>query len=436
MGELQAGPLILRGTAVIGLVLANAFFVAAEFALVASRRTRIETLAASGSRGARAAQRAIGQIDRYISGTQLGITLASLSLGWIGEPAVAVVLEPALGILPFAIDDLALHAISVSVAFALITFLHIVLGELAPKALALQHPEAISCWVARPLIVFTELVRPFIWLLNGAALGLLRVIGAKPMSEAERVHMPEELLMLARQTQASGQLATADVRMIEGVFEFTEKRARDLMVPRTEIAGISSETTVADAAGIAAKEGFSRYPVYRESLDDIVGFIHIKQILTEMVSHPKRRVADLMRDVPLVPASAEVEDVLAEMKHKKKHLAVVLDEYGGTAGIVTMEDLLEEIVGPIYDETDISDPLPRDSQEGMLLPGNMEIDEANERFGLGIVDEEYATVGGHLFGRLGRLPRIGDRIALERGALEVVEMAGRRISSIRFVTGT
>lgn len=433
MDGLTPTSLLWRGLAVFGLVGANAFFVAAEFALVASRRTRIDALAQEGDVRAKAAQAALRSLDRYISGTQLGITLASLALGWIGEPAVASAIQSLFHFLSAPLDAVATHAVAVALAFGFITFLHIVLGELAPKTIALLHPEETSRWVAGPLIAFTVATNPFIWLLNSSATLILRLLGARAPSAAERVHQPEEIVMLAQQSQESGLLAKGDVRMIEGVFEFTEKNAKDVMTPRTSVVALPADMSVAEAAKRVAQAGRSRYPVYRESLDDIIGFVHAKQILAKLLAEPDRPLSAIVQEVLFVPGAREVEDVLADMKRNKRHLAVVLDEYGGTAGIVTMEDLLEEIVGKIYDEYDRAEPAPRREAGGVILPGSMSLEDANERFRLGVTDEAYRTLGGYVFGCLGRLPEVGDQVPVQGGALEVLEMDGRRVSKLRLV---
>ena len=434
MEEFSAGSLVWRVMTVFVLVAANAFFVAAEFAIVASRRTRLAQLAEQGDRKAKLAQLVVQSRDRYISGTQLGITLSSIGLGWIGEPAVASLVERLFRGLPAPIDVIATHSLAVAIAFAFITFLHIVLGELAPKTIALLHPEAVSRWVAAPLIGFTTVTSPFIWVLNGSANAFLNLLGARAPTEAERVHQPEEIVMLVRQSQLSGQMNKQDVRMIEGVFEFTEKTARDVMTPRTAITALPADCTVAQAADHVADAGRSRYPVYGESLDDITGVLHAKTILAALrTGNADALVGTIARPAFFVPGAREVEDVLADMKRLKTQLAVVLDEFGGTAGIVTMEDLLEEIVGQIYDEYDAGEPAPQTADGGVTFKGAMEIADANRRFTLGLPGDEYQTVGGWVFGRLGRLPRTGDRVELEHGALEVMAMQGKRVGELKWI---
>ena len=433
MAESAFSSLGLRLAAVLGLVLANAFFVAAEFALVASRRTRIDAMIAEGDARARTVRQALQSIDRTISGTQLGITLASLGLGWIGEPAIADVLATLFGTLPQPFNVIATHSVAVAIAFVLITYLHIVLGELAPKGLALIHPEQMSRWLTGPLMVFTTATNPFIWLLRSSASGILRLLGAGRLSERERVHSPEEILMLVEQSGKTGSIAPEDARLIEGVFEFSEKNAREVMTPRTDIVALAADQTVESAADAVARAGRSRYPVTGESLDDIVGVVHAKDILRALRGGGTSPVSSVARPAFFVPGTREVEDVLADMKRKKVHLAVVLDEFGGTAGLVTMEDLLEEIVGQIYDEYDRSEPAPAGTAS--VIAGSTPVGEVNESYGLSLDPGDYTTIGGLVFGALGRLPKVGDQVRLPGVTFEVVSMEGRRVGQLRVKPG-
>lgn len=425
----------LKLAAVVVLVALNAFFVAAEFALVGARRTRLEEMAQRGDRKASLAQRAIHSLDRYISATQLGITLSSLGLGWIGEPALAGLIQGAFAWLPGNLAAVATHGVAVVIAFTIITALHIVLGELVPKALALLYPEMVSSWVAAPLIGFAWVMHAPIALLNGTANRLLRVLGISPPGEHERLHSPDEIRMLVEQSEEGGSLGKEDARLLEGVFEFSEKTAQEVMTPRTQMVALERVLSVEEAADVVAQARRSRYPVYGESLDDIVGVVHAKDILTAVRQQPGSSVGAIMRPPLFVPATREVEDVLADMKRLKVHLAVVLDEYGGTAGLVTMEDLLEEIVGDIYDEYDRQER-PKPTPEGApLLDGALPISEFNADHELQLDDTDYTTLGGYLFGQLGRLPRPGDRIVTGKDAFEIVEMEGRRVKSVRYLLG-
>ena len=417
--------------AVVVLVLANAFFVAAEFALVGARRTRLEELERAGDRKARLARRAIQSLDRYLSATQLGITLASLGLGWVGEPALAGVIQNGFDWLPPALAKIATHTVAVSIAFVIITVLHIILGELMPKALALLFPETISSWVAAPLMGFAWVMAGPIALLNGAANRALKLCGITPRGEHERLHSPEEIRMLVEQSEEGGSLLKQDARLLEGVFEFSEKTAQEVMTPRTEMIALPAELTVEQAADEVARARRSRYPVFTESLDEIVGVVHAKDILSAIRAKPGETLRGIMRPPLFVPGTREVEDVLSDMKRLKVHLAVVLDEYGGTAGLVTMEDLLEEIVGPIYDEYDPQERPAAAAAGGPVLDGALPITEFNSEYDAELSDADYTTLGGYLFGQLGRLPKVGDRVAVGPFTFEILEMEGRRVKAIR-----
>ena len=416
---------------VLLLVLLNAFFVAAEFALVAVRRSRIDQMAGEGDRSAQVVQRALSQLDRYISGTQLGITLASLALGWIGEPAIASLVDRALRLVGIQPAPGALHtAAGIAVAFLVITFLHIVLGELAPKSIALAKPESVSRLVVRPLMLFSRIMSPFIGFLNGTANRLLKLVGVAPASEGGHVHSPEELRLLVMQARAHGTLEESDSAMLAGVFDFHNKKAFDIMRPRTEMVGIADDVGRDELVQILRRERYSRYPVYHETTDDIVGVFLAKDFwLHERPEHFELRAH--LREPLFVPATRAAERVLEDLRRTRAHLAVVLDEYGGTAGIVTMEDLIEEVVGDIADEYD---PLSRDALlfEGVLeLAGSMSLVDVRSNHRLPIPDGDWTTLGGYTFGMLGRLPRVGDRVAFAGGELEIVAMDGRRVAALR-----
>jgi CBS domain containing-hemolysin-like protein len=432
--ESSASPSIGLGLlAVIVLVLANAFFVATEFALVSARRTRLDELASTGDRKARLARRAVQSLGRYISATQLGITLASLGLGWIGEPALAGLISGGFAWLPKTVAAVATHGVASAIAFVLITVLHITLGELVPKAVALVYPEEVSRWTAGPLIGFAWLMAWPIALLNGTATRLLRLMGISPPGEHERMHSPEEIRMLVEQSTEGGTMLREDARLLEGVFEFSEKTAQEVMTPRTQMIALEAGLSVESAADEVAQARRSRYPVYLESLDEIVGVVHAKDILTALRARPHDTLQAIMRPPLFVPGTREVEDVLADMKRLKTHLAVVLDEYGGTAGLVTMEDLLEEIVGPIFDEYDPQDR-PGASDGAARLDGALPITEFNTKYDAALDDTDYTTLGGYVFGQLGRLPRPGDRVTVLPHTFEVVEMDGRRVKSLHLHT--
>jgi len=426
-----------RLLAVIVLLAANAFFVAAEFALVASRRTRIEAMARRGDRKARTVRKALGELYRLLSATQLGITLTSILLGWVAEETVAHLFRDWFISLPPSLEFLTRGGIASVIAVGAVSFLHVVLGELVPKTWAITYPEATSRWVAAPLIVFSWITRPFNFVLNWSARSLLRLLGIRSTNpEADRVHSPEELRMLVEQSRKTGGLGAGDARLLEGVFEFSEKNAREVMTPRTEIVALPAGASLAECADRIAAAGRSRYPVTGDSLDDVVGIVHAKDILRGMLLGSEAPVQDIARPPFFVPGTREVEDVLADMKRQKVHLAIVLDEFGGTAGLVTMEDLLEEIVGAIYDEYDqipSGAPARSDAIGGgvPILRGSTEIADVNRLLKLNLDDSDYTTIGGLLFGRLGRLPKVGDRINLQGATFEILEMDGRRVGRVR-----
>ena len=431
MEETQPGSIGLRLLAVVVLVVANAFFVAAEFALVSARRTRIEAMVRQGDRKAKVVQAAQQDLYRQPSAAQLGITVASILLGFVAEDTVAFFLRDWFASLPTWLSFLARGGIASVIALSLISFLHVVFGEQAPKALAITYPESVSRWVATPLLVFSWITRPATGLLNSSANWLIRLMGIKDAaSELERIHSPEEIRMLVEQSEEGGGLQQQDARLLEGVFEFSEKTAQEVMTPRTQMAALEADLTVEAAADQVAIHGRSRYPAYTESLDDIIGVVHAKDILSALRSRPGQTIRVIMRPPLFVPGTREVEDVLADMKRLKTHLAIVLDEYGGTAGLVTMEDLLEEIVGPIYDEHDTQDRSGPD-EGGPRLDGSMPISEFNTEYEGTLDDTDYTTIGGYIFGQLGRLPRVGDRVTAGPFTFEVVEMDGRRVKTIR-----
>jgi CBS domain containing-hemolysin-like protein len=433
MEPVQSPSILLCLGAVVVLVLANAFFVAAEFALVGARKTRLDELARAGDGKARLARRAVQSLDRYISATQLGITLASLGLGWIGEPALARLIDGIFAWLPAPTGAFATHTVAVIVAFSIITVLHIILGELVPKALALLYPEAVAGWVSAPLMGFAWVMALPIAILNGTANRLLRLIRINPPGETERLHSPEEIRMLVEQSTEGGSLLKQDARLLEGVFEFSEKTAQEVMTPRTQMIALMADMSVERAADEVAAAGRSRYPVYTDSLDEIVGVVHAKDILAALRAHPGTAVSAIMRPPLFVPGTREVEDVLADMKRLKVHLAIVLDEYGGTAGLVTMEDLLEEIVGEIYDEYDRMEADAPSAGDTAEIDGAMSIGDFNDEYDAELDDTSYTTLGGYLFGCLGRLPRVGDRVRTDGLVFEIAEMDNRRVKKVRMI---
>lgn len=430
-GALTAGQVAWRVALALLLVGANGFFVAAEFALVGARRTKIEALAREGSRRAGFARLALKRLDHYLSATQLGITLASIGLGFVAESTIAEVLIQVFEGLGSPWDVVASHTVAGTIAFAIITVLHIVLGELAPKSLAITAPESVSMWTAAPLMAFAWVLAPFIYALNGLANRLLHAIGQEPVSELHHVHDPEEIEVLAIQSAAAGRLGEEPVDMIRGVFDLSETTAEEVMTPRTEVVAVAREDGVPGAARLIVEEGHSRLPVYEESLDRVVGVV----VARDVWRAERAGVTDLdgiVRPATFVPDSKSVEELLREMQRERVHLAIVVDEFGGTAGVVTMEDLVEEIVGEIQDEFDRERPdfvFGRDGQ--LFLEASLSLADINDRLELDLPEDEYTTLGGYLMGRMGRIAHQGDVIESPYGRFTVLAMSGRRIERVR-----
>ncbi len=424
--------MIARLIAIVVLLFLNGFFVAAEFALVRSRRTRLESLARTGDWKARLALRASGNLARVYSASQLGVTVASLALGALAENSLGHWLADKLTWLPWAMELSVRVGIAATVALTVVTFFHVVFGELAPRGAALSHPETVALWLVPPLLAFAWVVTPFTSLLSRSSQVVLKLFGQKAADAEENVHSPEELRMLVEQSQEVGVLEKEDANLLEGVFEFSEKNAREVMTPRTDIDALPADATLDETLALVEESGRSRYPVYWDTIDDIIGIVLAKDLISVLRSPPPNfSLRDIMRPVHVVPGAREVEEVLADFKRLKEHMAIVLDEYGGTAGLVTMEDLLEEIVGEILDEYD--EPPEHPEREGaniIVVPGNTNIRELNERLGLEVPEEDYTTIGGFVFGALGRLAVVGDRVTASGATFTVREMDGRRVSSL------
>jgi CBS domain containing-hemolysin-like protein len=427
-----------RIVAIVVLLALNGFFVAVEFALVRSRRTRLETLARGGDRLARVALKGIANLGRMLSASQLGITLSSLGLGALTEETLAEVFEAWLHTLPVALEMGVRVAAGSILAIMFVTYFHVVFGELAPRSVALTHPERVARVLTPLLFVFEWVMRPLTIVLNRSAELVLKAFGQKPMNMEETLHSPDELRMLVEQSEEGGVLEAAPATLLEGVFEFSEKNAREVMTPRTEIDALAVDASLDDTLTLVEETERSRYPVYEETIDDIVGLVLAKDLIPILRKarasggvQPEFSIRAIMRPIHVVPGSREVEAVLADFKRLKEHLAIVLDEYGGTAGLVTMEDLLEEIVGEILDEKDEPpEPEARESPDLVVVPGSTNIADLNERFALNVPDEDYTTIGGYVFGALGRLPVVSDRVTAGGAVFTVREMEGRRIETL------
>ncbi|UJF36274.1 hemolysin family protein [Paenibacillus hexagrammi] len=412
---------------VIFLVLLNGFFVAAEFALVKVRQSRLQQLVNEGSGKAQYAMTVTSQLDTYLSATQLGITLASLGLGWVGEPAVSeLIMEPLLHTLHIE-PSVYTNTLSFVVSFAFITFMHIVLGELAPKSFAIQKAETTSLWLSAPLLFFYKIFRPIIWMLNVAANAFLRWIGVEPASEHEAAHTEEEIRILMDESVKSGHIDQDEMVLFDNIFEFSERIAREVMLPRTDMDCLFLDLSFLENLQMVHETKHTRYPVGVEDKDQIVGFVHIADLLTADPDE-EQDLQTFIRPILNVPESMEVSRVLKLMQKKHSQLAVVIDEYGGTAGLLTLEDILEEIVGELHDEFDIDErPGIEVKDTYTSVDGRMLIEDVNDTLGLEIEDDEVDSIGGWLFKKLEGAPVKGKKVEFGEHIFEVSEVDRLRI---------
>ena len=431
---------LLSIISVILLVAANGFFVASEFALVAVRKSRIEAQAAEGDKAAVRLLGMLNNLNAYISATQLGITLSSLGLGWIGEPAVASLLDPVLFWLgsvtglAFLQTPTVLHAISFAIAFSLITFLHIVFGELAPKTAALELSERVSYVIAVPLLIFYKVFNYPIRLLDWAGTTTVRLFGLHPSGEHGSSYTEEEIRQLIRVSEESGHLNAEERNLINKVFEFSETTVKEAMVPRTEIVAVPENSTLEDIVRAFRQHGYSRIPVYRNSLDDMAGFVHSKDVLSYILRPKTFKLERIIQKPVYVVDTARLEDVLRQMQKEKFHFGFVVDEHGGVEGIITLEDLLEEIVGEISDEHDeeVNEQITELSDGSILLDGGLAVRDLNRRLDMNLpVSEGYTTVGGFLMSVAGSILSLGDVVPFNGHTFIVERVHKRRIMQVR-----
>ena len=415
-------------------VLANGFFVAAEFAIVKVRSTQITELADQGSVRAKMAKKLIRHLDAYLSATQLGITLASLALGWIGEPAFHHLIQPLFT--RFSIPDAAARTISASVAFVIISILHIVLGELAPKSIAIQKPVGTTLWTAHLLHAFYVITYPAIWVLNNVSRAILRLVGIHPASEhAEIAHSPEELRLILQSSEKAGILSEENREIIEGVFQFAKRTARQIMVPRTDVVILSTTRSIEENLETIRTTRHTRYPLCEGSLDHTIGMIHMKDLLLAQLRGPGMTLQELKRDVLFVPENSTVESLRAQFIESKTHMAIVLDEYGGAAGIVFLENITEELFGQIQDEFDRERPEIEPLGNGRYrVRGDYLIEDLADRLKIDLGEPEEETVGGYVAARLGREVSPGDKVELGDLAISVLEAEHFRVRWVLVTT--
>jgi magnesium and cobalt exporter, CNNM family len=407
---------------VAALVLLNAFFVAAEYGLVTARRTRIRELEEQGNRRARAVLRITANPPRFIAAMQLGVTLTSLGIGALGEP-----------VLSHLLDDVLAEIVALLIAFLLITYLHVVVGELVPKGLALSYSETTALAVSGPVRAFFFLFRPLIWILQRSSDGILRLLGLEPPGEDGAAYSEAELKMLLDRSTQEGEIEAQEQEMLYKVFAFADKEVSDVMVPRPQVVALSVDLPPEECLAAVIDSPFTRYPVYRGSLDEVVGILHVRDLFSAMNERgiANVEVEHVVRPAYVVPETKDLAAMLTEFRRTNQHMGIVVDEYGAVQGIVTLEDLLEEIVGEIEDEFDLPDESIEQVDENTIrIDGTFPIDDFNERFGKSIPVEDYHTMGGFVFGLLGRAPEPGDTIDEDGLELLVVETEGNRITRL------
>ena len=406
----------------------NAFFVSAEYAFVAVRRTRIDELVEEGSKSAKRVRRLLDDPARFISAFQVAITLSSLALGAVGEPAVSRLFEQLFGNVGM-LGDGAVVVISVIFAFAIISSLHVVLGEIVPKTLTLSRAESVALAVVLPVTIFMWLFWPFIWVLRGISEALIRLMGLESPSEMRLVHSEEELKLLISASHEEGVLEAEERQLLYKVFDFAETEARQVMVPRPDVVALQVDLTPDEAIEQTLNAPYTRYPVYGETLDDLVGVVHIRHLFGARLQQSDATTLEaFVRPVPIVPETKKLDELLADFRRTNTHMAIVVDEYGSTVGIATLEDVLEEIVGEINDEFDLPDrELIRLAPDRIRIEASFPIEDFNERFGGDLPDEDYTSVGGFLFGELGRPARPGDVVSHRKFRFTVREVDGPRI---------
>lgn len=424
--------LIFNLLIIIILLFFNGFFVAAEFALVGVRKTKIKQLANEGNFNAKLALDAIKNIDRYIAAVQLGITIASLGIGWVGESTLAKLLLPVFHFLPLKAEIIAAHSLAVTISFALITILHVVIGELMPKSIALQFPVGTTLWVAKPMYVVTRLFAPMIFLLNGLGNSLLRLLKIEPAPAHQAVYSTEELNMLIDASYKGGVLNQKEAEILQNVFKFSDLTAQDVMIPRPDMVCIPIDAKTEDIYKIIIDNQYTRYPIYKENIDDIVGFLHTKDLFSVMVNKEEIKISSLLREKFYVPETMPIEKLAQEFQKRKFQMAIVVDEFGGTSGLVTHEDVLEEIFGEVQDEFDDEEcEFSKISENEYEVCGKYRIDEFAEKFGIKLDDEDITTIGGYVVKMLGRIPITNDEVTDEYFKYTISEMDSSRIVKIK-----
>ena len=424
--------ILFRLGAVIVLILMNAFFVAAEFGLVGARPTRLRERAKQGNRWAAMTERLIvHHLDEVIAATQLGITIASLLVGWIGEQTLASLFMPLLSFLPGNWAAVASHSVAAGMAFAFITFLHVVLGELIPKTIGIRYPNRTALFVSQPMRLVMILFKPFVWVLNGMGNYILKLFGVSPASGHQMVHSVEELKLMIDASHESGALSITEKELLQKIFKFGDLVARQVMVPRTEMSCIPADETLQEILDLSSTTGHTRFPVYEKDLDNIHGILHMKDLVHHRPGE-EINLSQRVKEAHFVPEAMPIVQLLGFFRQKHTQMVIVVDEFGGTSGLVTLEDVIEEIIGDFYDE---HHPAVRDivnlAPNEVLLRARVRLDEINERFRLDLKAEDADTIGGFVLQELGEIPEVGAVVETPGAVIQVEEMANQKIKTLR-----
>lgn len=436
----ESGNLVFNLFLIAFLLFSNGFFVAAEFAMVKVRKTRIEQLVKEGNATAEIALEAIKDLDKFIAAVQLGVTISSIGLGWVGEGTLARIIEPIFVFLPGISQTIATHTVSVSLAFALITFLHVVLGELIPKSIALEYTEKTALIIARPMQAITWVFNPFIWLLNGFGNWLLTLMHIPHSHKSSLVHSSEELDMLVDASYNGGVLNETEKDMLHNVFKFSDLTAKQVMVPRTDMVCVPIDMSMEELNRVATENQYTRYPVYEGDIDHITGLIHVKDLYKLSIDDTTCPIERIQREIMLVPETMTMDNLVLEFKKRKGQMAIVVDEFGGTSGLITLEDVIEEIFGDVQDEFDEEEEEESDIKEiapnTYIANAMMRTDEIAEYFNIdeeAIDDEDIDTIGGLVVKLLGRIAEVGDSVTHLGLTFIVKEIDGARITKLEII---
>jgi CBS domain containing-hemolysin-like protein len=414
---------------IILLVFMNGFFVAAEFSVVKVRKSRIETLVLEGNKSARHTLKVVNDLNSYLSGCQLGITLASLGLGWVGEPAVSEMLMPLFNL--FNVSESVAHSISFVLGFSIITAMHIVLGELVPKSLAIIIAEKVANYTSLPLIMFYNLTYPIMWIFNHTTNFILKIFGLSQVDEHEAAHTDEEIKLLVEESYKYGLIDKTELTFVDNIFDFSETTVKDIMIPRTDMACVYIEDSFDDIIKYALDEQLTRYPICKNSKDNIIGFVHIKELYKMKIHGENQNIEDIIREIKFVPESMSISELLKVFKKEKVHMAIVIDEYGGTFGLVTNEDILEEIVGEIQDEFDEEmEEINKKEDGNYIVDGKVHIEDINELLEIEIEEENIDTIGGWIYSQLKSYPQVDDKVTYKDYEFIILKCTRKRISKI------